>query len=314
MKMLWQTLFRKLTSRLRERVHLALTTMVLHHQLAVLQRSAKRPQFWRADGCLWVLLSMVWARWSEVLAIMEADTVRRWRRQGFRQFVRWEHGRRRPGTCALIRRMSRETILWGAPRFHSELAMLGIKVSRTTGANCMVCRPGLPSPSWRTFIRNHAHDLIASGAYTEYFSSLRTVAVTVLQALRQWFERVVASGLSGASRRSWRATVTSIQPSDTAIVPAIWSLGRGELCQHGRARSAPDARLARHCDAVSAGLTHPLGDNQSVSRLFHCETMGRISNHAATGSMPNPRAGKRRLRASRRMMRRADAFLVRTGL
>jgi hypothetical protein len=43
MKTLWQTLFRKLTFTLRERVHLALTTMALRHQLAVLRRSAKRP-------------------------------------------------------------------------------------------------------------------------------------------------------------------------------------------------------------------------------------------------------------------------------
>jgi hypothetical protein len=35
MKSLWQTLFQKLTSMLRERVHLALTTMALRHQLAV---------------------------------------------------------------------------------------------------------------------------------------------------------------------------------------------------------------------------------------------------------------------------------------
>src|SRR5919198_552302 len=260
MKMLWQTLFQKLTSTLRERVHLALTTMALRHQLAVLQRSAKRPQFWPADRCLWVLLSMVWARWSEALEIVQADTVRRWRRQGFRQLVRWEHGRRRPGrpaiaseTCALIRRMSRENLLGGAPRLHGELAMLGIKVSRTTVANYMVCRPGLPSPSWRTFIRNHAHDLIASGASTECFSSLRTLAVTVLHTLRQWFERVVASGVSGASRCSWHATVTSIQPSDTAFAPAVWSLGRGECVSVGE-RGPPDARLARHGDAVSAGL------------------------------------------------------------
>jgi hypothetical protein len=88
MKMLWQTLFQKLTSTLRERVHLALTTMALRHQRAVMQRSAKRPQFWPADRCLWVLLSMMWARWPEALEIVQADTVRRWRRQGFRQLMR----------------------------------------------------------------------------------------------------------------------------------------------------------------------------------------------------------------------------------
>lgn len=180
-KRLWQTLFRKLTSTLREPVHLALTTMALRRQLALLQRSAKRPHFWPADRCLWVLLSMVWARWSEALEIVQADTVCRWRRQGLRQLLRWEHGRRRPGrpaiaaeTRALIRRMSRANLLWGAPRLHGELAMLGMKVSRTTVAKYMVCRSGPPSPSWRTFIHNHAQELIASDAYTASASSLCT--------------------------------------------------------------------------------------------------------------------------------------------
>jgi hypothetical protein len=261
MKMPWQILFQKLTSMLRERVHLALTMMALRYQLAVMQRSAKRPQFWPADRCLWVLLSVVWARWSEALELVQADTVRRWRRQGFRQLVRWEHGRRRPGrpaisseTRALIRRMSRENLLWGAPRLHGELTMLGIKVSRTTVAKYLVCRPGLPAPSWHTFIRNHAHELIASCAYTECVSSLCILAVTVLHTLRRWLERVVASGLSGASRRLWRATVTSLQPSDTACAPAVWFLGRG-VCVSVGERGPPDARLASYCGAVSAGLS-----------------------------------------------------------
>src|SRR5262245_32566760 len=228
MKRLWQTLFQRLTSTLRERVHLALTTVALRHQLAVLQRSATRPQFRPADRCLWVLFSMVWARWPEALEFVPADTVRRWRRQGLRQLVPWERGRRRLGrpaiaseTRALIRRMSRANLLWGAPRLHGELAMLGIKVSRTTVAKYMACRPGLPSPSWRTFIRHHAYDLIARGSYAERFSSLRALAVTVLHMLRQSFERVVASELREVSRRSRRATVTSIQPSDPACAPAV---------------------------------------------------------------------------------------------
>ena len=118
MKRLWQTLFQQLTSMLRERVHLALTTVALRHQLAILRRSVTRPQFRPADRCLWVLFSIVWARWPEALDLVQADTVHRWRRQGFRQLMRWEHGRKRPGRPAiaaekraLIRRLSRENVL-----------------------------------------------------------------------------------------------------------------------------------------------------------------------------------------------------------
>jgi hypothetical protein len=61
MKRLWQTLFQRLTSTLRERVYLALTMMALRHQLAILHRSATRPPCRPADRCFWVLLSLVWS-------------------------------------------------------------------------------------------------------------------------------------------------------------------------------------------------------------------------------------------------------------
>src|SRR5262245_41015725 len=114
---------------------------------------------------------MVWARWPEALELVQADTVRRWRRQGFRRLVRWEHGRKRPGRPAiaaelraLIRRMSRENVLWGAPRIHGELVKLGIRVSRTTVAKYRDRRLGPPSLTWRTFLRHHADDVVAGGA------------------------------------------------------------------------------------------------------------------------------------------------------
>jgi hypothetical protein len=62
MKTRWQTLFQKLTAALRDRMDLVLAIMALRHQLAVLERSGKRPHFSPADRCFWVLLSTVWAR------------------------------------------------------------------------------------------------------------------------------------------------------------------------------------------------------------------------------------------------------------
>jgi hypothetical protein len=51
MKTHWQTLFQKLTAALRDRLELALAIMALRHQLAVLERSGKRPHFSPADRC-----------------------------------------------------------------------------------------------------------------------------------------------------------------------------------------------------------------------------------------------------------------------
>ena len=56
----------------------------------------------------------------------------------------------------LIRRMNKENPLWGAPRIHSELLMLGIEVAESTVARYMTRRQAPPSQGWKTFLRNHA--------------------------------------------------------------------------------------------------------------------------------------------------------------
>jgi hypothetical protein len=62
---------------------------------------------------------------------------------------------------ALIRQMSTENQLWGAPRIHGELLKLGFSVAQSTVAKYMVKRRGAPSQGWRTFLRNHAPDIAA---------------------------------------------------------------------------------------------------------------------------------------------------------
>jgi hypothetical protein len=63
--------------------------------------------------------------------------------------------------------MSRDNRLWGAPRIHGELAKIGIKVSRTTVAKYMTRRRYPLMPTWRTFIRNQAPDLVVAEIYAE---------------------------------------------------------------------------------------------------------------------------------------------------
>jgi hypothetical protein len=62
---------------------------------------------------------------------------------------------------ALIRQMSTENQLWGAPRIHGELLKLGFSVAQSTVAKYMVKRRGAPSQGRRTFLRNHAPDIAA---------------------------------------------------------------------------------------------------------------------------------------------------------
>jgi hypothetical protein len=61
----------------------------------------------------------------------------------------------------LIRRMSVENPLWGAPRIHGELLKLGFELAQSSVAKYMVKRRGPPSQGWRTFLHNHAPDIAA---------------------------------------------------------------------------------------------------------------------------------------------------------
>jgi transposase InsO family protein len=61
----------------------------------------------------------------------------------------------------LIRRMSIENPLWGAPRIHGELLKLGFEVAQSSVAKYMVKRRGPTGQSWLTFLRNHAPDIAA---------------------------------------------------------------------------------------------------------------------------------------------------------
>jgi hypothetical protein len=103
----------------------------------------------------------------EVVRIIQPETLVRWHRAGFRCYWRWKSlgrgGRPQIETelRALIRRMSIENPLWGAPRIHGELLKLGFEVAQSSVAKYMVKRRGPPSQGWCTFLHNHAPDIAA---------------------------------------------------------------------------------------------------------------------------------------------------------
>ena len=73
----------------------------------------------------------------------------------------------------LIRRMSRANPLWGAPRIHGELLKLGIKISQATVGRWMPWRPKVPSPIWRSFLRNHLPDIAAIDMFVVVTATFR---------------------------------------------------------------------------------------------------------------------------------------------
>jgi hypothetical protein len=63
------------------------------------------------------------------------------------------------GIRNLIRQMSHPR--WGAPRIHGELLKIGIEVSQAAVAKYMVRHRKPPSQTWRSFLKNHAKDLVS---------------------------------------------------------------------------------------------------------------------------------------------------------
>src|SRR3984957_14490323 len=146
----------------KSRAALELENVALRHQLGVLHRSVKRPKLTAPDRLLWAWLCGVWGNWRSALIIVQPETVIAWHRRGFPLFWVWENrrGRRgRPGVPKdvrqLIRTMSLENSLWGAPRIHGELLKLGIDIGQTSVGKYMIRLRKPPSQTWRTFLDNH---------------------------------------------------------------------------------------------------------------------------------------------------------------
>src|SRR5262249_49766746 len=128
----------------------------------------RRRRLHPADRLLWVWLSRVWSRWREVLVIVQPRTVISWQRRPFREdWTRLTRSgqRGRPAVAQeirdLIRKISAANPTWGSPRIRGELKKLGIEVAKSTADKYRVHRSTPPSPTWRTFLANHAKDLVA---------------------------------------------------------------------------------------------------------------------------------------------------------
>jgi len=132
-----------------------------------LRRAPARPRLFGSDRALLVWITRLWPSLLGAMQVVQPETALRWHRAGFRAFWCWKSRNRagRPridrGLRDLIRRMSRENPLWGAPRIHGELSMLGFEVAQSTVSKYMMRSGTPPSQSWKTFLRNHAEAIAA---------------------------------------------------------------------------------------------------------------------------------------------------------
>jgi len=157
-----------LASPFKSKLRLEAENAVLRHQLNVLRRRLHaRVRLTNNDRWLFILMYRWFPSILQALTIIRPETLVRWHRAGFRRYWRWRSPPRggRPRIEAelrgVIRRMSMENPLWGAPRVHGELLKLGFAVAQSSVAKYMVKRRGPPGQEWRTFLHNHAPEIAA---------------------------------------------------------------------------------------------------------------------------------------------------------
>ena len=195
-------LFLILRARFKSRVRLEAENTVLRQQVIVLSRRAQKRLILRnIDRLIFVSLYRQFPSILDAIVIVKPDTLIRWHRRGFQAYWHWKSRRLggRPKIDGeirdLIRRMNRENPLWGAPRIHGELRMLGIEVAQSTVAKYMARPRSSPSQGWKTFLRNHAAGIASIDLFI-----VRTISFKLLYGL------VI---LQHGRRRLARVSVTS---------------------------------------------------------------------------------------------------------
>jgi hypothetical protein len=206
----------------KSRRRLEAENLFLRHQLSIaLRRAPPRLRLRGSDRALLVWMTRLWPSLLCAAQVVQPETILRWHRAGFKAFWRWKSRNRagRPkidrGLRDLIRRMSKENPLWGAPRIHGELLKLGFEIAESTVSKYMIRRQGPPSQNWRTFLGNHA-DAIAA------------IDLCVVPTLT--FERLFAFIVLGHGRRQLLWFAVTRNPTAEMAGPTD---GRGIPVGHG---------------------------------------------------------------------------------
>src|SRR5260370_9677761 len=151
-----------LASPFKSKLRLEPENAVLRHQLNVLRRKLHgRVRLTNHDRLFFIQLYRWFPSILKVLTIIRPETLLRVPRAAFRCYWCWKSRPQgeRPQIDTelrgLIRRMSVENPLWGAPRIHGELLKLGFQVAQSRVAKDMGERRAPPSQEWRTFLLYH---------------------------------------------------------------------------------------------------------------------------------------------------------------
>jgi transposase InsO family protein len=210
-----------LAAPFRSQAQLEAEIVFFRHQLNLMRgRRRSRPRLTAADRWLLVWLYRLVPALLGAAVIVQPDTIVRWHRAGFRSYWRWKSRSRggRPKVPlevrSLIRRMSVENPLWGAPRIHGELLKLGFEVAQSTVAKYMAKRrSGGSSQTWKTFLRNHMAGIAAIDFLVVPTINFRLLFVLVI--LRHQRRRLISLSVTDHPTAEWIAQqITEAFPWD----------------------------------------------------------------------------------------------------
>ena len=85
---------------------------------------------------------------------------------------------------------------------HGELAKLGISISQAAVSKYMVRHRTPPSHTWRSFLDNHAHDLVSLDFFTLPTATFRVLFVFIV--LRHDRRRIVHFNVTEHPSAEWR--------------------------------------------------------------------------------------------------------------
>src|SRR5258708_3913938 len=141
-------------SLFKSRCRLEAENAALRQHLIVLQRKVRgRIEFTNSDRLFFIQLYRWFPSILKAITTFRPETLVRWHHAGFRRHWRWKSRNLggRPQIAvdlrALIRRMSVENLLWGAPRIHGELLPISTPICRTRSPCCARAASGhAPAP------------------------------------------------------------------------------------------------------------------------------------------------------------------------
>jgi putative transposase len=219
-----------------------LEILALRQQLHILQRTQPHARPTRGEK---LLLAVIVSKlkhvatktappWQRSLLLFTPTTILRWHRALVRQ--KWTYTDRprrgRPGTPAeteaLILRLAAENARWGYKRIHGELHKLGYRIGASTVRAILARHHVPPAPerarrdsTWRQFLAQHAHQMLACDFFTIETAALRTLYVLFFIELGS--RRVHLAGCTAHPSAAW---VTQQARN------LVWSVQDGTRCPH----------------------------------------------------------------------------------